>query len=194
MQSSTCSHLFGRNLSPAAFALSEGNIIPLESVSHLNSGSDAQTQVNKCWTRLLGAFWSSLGIHAPRIECVGYTVESRCHEGACFLWKKKEFVRLWCQDSWFSGSYSPNSSNLQRPGRKLHAPSRQLKQSQPEHTMNKTICWTLRYCMEFISACLQRLLIRVGASLLSSRATEQTGAWPRNVWKIWSLQLLSVCC
>lgn len=33
--------------------------------------------------------------------------------------------------------------------------------------MNKSICWLLQFCMEFISACLQRLLIRVGAILRS---------------------------
>lgn len=37
MQTLTCSHLSGCHLSPAAFALSEGNITPLASVSRLNS-------------------------------------------------------------------------------------------------------------------------------------------------------------
>lgn len=44
---------------------------------------------------------------------------------------------------------------------------RQLKQSQPPHTRNKTICWPLQFGMEFIRACLQRLLLRVGAILRS---------------------------
>lgn len=83
-------------------------------------GSDEQTQANKCWTHLLGAFWSDLAwfMHLE-LKCRVYSRE-QVRWGSLFsLREKKEFVRLWCQDLWCSSSYSPNSSNLQTPGRKL---------------------------------------------------------------------------